>query len=216
MTIDNPFNLSIDVTPETPLSEIPDSYSKETKARLRAITQDQKDLKAGLEELSINPNIEQHLLTEIHRTVTYHDDHVVNVAFHAALSACNKPLNLALKAESGSGKSYSTTQTVLFMPQEDVLYIASQSPKVISHENGVRKTADGRNFDEIPEPQKPDRADFDNNSDYQAACQGYREQVKEYRKLQDETYYEVNPRNRIIVFLEGVSAETFIKREKAS
>src|SRR5208283_1381043 len=207
--IDKPFNLDFDVTSETPLTEIPESYEKGMKARFQAQAQDDKNLSAGLEELSINPDIEQYLLNEIHRTVTYHDDHVVNVALHAGLSAYCKPLNLALKAESGSGKSYSTTQTLLFMPQEDVLYIASQSPKVISHESGVRKAADGRNFDEIPEPIKPERDDFDDYSDYQASCRGFKEQVKAYRQLQDESYFEVDLRNKIIVFLEGVSTETF-------
>ena len=154
MIVEKPFNLDIDVTPQTPLNEIPESYLKPAGARIHAAAQDDKNLKIALEELSINPDIENYLLNEIHRTVTYHDDHVVNVAFHSALSAYSKPLNLALKAESGSGKTYSTTQTVLFMPQEDVLYIASQSPKVISHEKGIRKAADGRNFDDIPEPQK--------------------------------------------------------------
>ena len=209
MIVEKPFNLDIDVTPQTPLNEIPESYLKPAGARIHAAAQDDKNLKIALEELSINPDIENYLLNEIHRTVTYHDDHVVNVAFHSALSAYSKPLNLALKAESGSGKTYSTTQTVLFMPQEDVLYIASQSPKVISHEKGVRKAADGRNFDDIPEPQKPCREDCNTNSEYQSEYESYREHLKAYRQLQDESYFEVDLRSKIILFLEGVTGETF-------
>ncbi len=136
------------------------------------------------------------------------DDHVVNVAFHAALSAYFKPLNLALKAESGSGKSYSTTQTLMLMPPEDILWIASQSPKVISHEHGTKKTNDGRNFDEIPEPQKPQRSDYPEGG-YNEAWEVYKAEVKEYRELEANAYYEVDLRGKIIVFLEGFSQETF-------
>lgn len=206
--IGDPFKTAIDVTTETPFDELPKSYCAATRERLRAEIQDDKALRTGIEPLSQDTYSEQFLLNEIHRTVSHYDDHVVNVAFHAALSAYSKPLNLALKAESGSGKSYSTTQTVLFMPQEDVMYIASQSPKVISHENGKRKTADGRDFDSVPEPQKPERSDYPDDSEYKALLDMYREEVKAYRKLQDESYYEVDLRNKIIVFLEGVNTET--------
>jgi hypothetical protein len=209
MIIEKPFNLDIDVTPKTPLSEIPESHLGGLRARIQAIAQDDKNINLGLEELSKNPNAEQYLFGEIHRTVSFHDDHVVNVAFHAAISAYNKPLNLALKAESGSGKSYSTTQTVLMMPQEDVFYIASQSPKVISHEHGVRKTADGRNFDDVPEPQKPDPEDEPDRSVFCQIMQNYKEEVKAYQKLKDESYYEVDLSNKVIVFLESINNETF-------
>jgi len=208
-TINKPFCLDIDVTDKTLVDEIPESYYKKVKKEWKDQREDLQAIGKGLEELSINPDSEQMLLSEIHRTTSSHDDHVINVAFHAALSAYNKPLNLALKAESGSGKSYSTTQTVLMMPPEDVLYIASQSPKVISHENGVKKTADGRNFEEIPEPQKPAKSDYDNNSDYNSAWDRYKEEIKVYRKLQDECYYEVDLRNKVVVFLESINTDTF-------
>jgi hypothetical protein len=207
--IEKPFCLDIDVTDKTPVDDIPESYYKNVKNEWKAQTAEKQAIEKGLEELSINPASEQILLSEIHRTTSSHDDHVVKVAFHAALSAYNKPLNLALKAESGSGKSYSTTQTVLMMPPEDVLYIASQSPKVISHENGVKKTADGRDFEEIPEPQKPTRDDFEDKSDYRSAWDLYKEELKAYRKLQDECYYEVDLRNKVVVFLESINTETF-------
>jgi hypothetical protein len=182
------------------------------KAKLQAQAQEAKDFKAALHALSENPEIEQFLLGEIHRTVTHHDDHVVNVALHAGLSAYCKPLNLALRAESGSGKSYSTTQTLLFMPQEDVMYIASQSPKVISHENGVKKVVvDGEEvlFDSIPVPQKPERSDEPDLSVYQQLMKNYAEDVKRYKELERNCFYEVDLRNKVIIFLEGVSTETF-------
>jgi hypothetical protein len=99
-----------------------------------------------LEILSKNPELEQFLMDEIHKTVSYHDDHIVKVDFYTAISAYLEPLNFALKCESGSGKTYSTVQTILFIPPEDVQMIASQSPKVISHENGILLDKNGHQY----------------------------------------------------------------------
>lgn len=168
-----PFKTAYDVTPDTPLNDIPKEYYADVKAKYAKQAEDVRALNKGLEELCHNPNIEQFLLAEIHRTVSSKDDHVIKPVFYSGISAYASPLNLALKCESGGGKSYSTTQTIKYMPPENVWYIASQSPKVISHENGKHKTKDGRNVDEIPEPVKPARDNFDNNQDYRDAYQGY-------------------------------------------
>lgn len=217
-TIDKPFCLDIDVTDKTPVDEIPESYYKNVKKEWKDQREDLQAIAKGLQELSINPASEQILLSEIHRTTSSHDDHVVKVAFHAALSAYNKPLNLALKAESGSGKSYSTTQTVLMMPQEDVLYIASQSPKVISHENGVRKSKDGRLLTDELEPKKPLQKDYKDpilgwgdqeRKDFAEAEKLYKEQKAQWDIDLQDCYYEVDLRNKIVVFLESINTETF-------
>ena len=162
-----------------------------------------------MQELSTNPASEKFLLAEIHRTTSSHDDHVVNVAFHAALSAYNKPLNLALKAESGSGKSYSTTQTVLLMPKEDVLYIASQSPKVINHKNGVPKTLDGEILTDDKAPVEPSEEACADHTEFLAEKKRYKEAMKEWKKKLDNCIYEVDLRNKIVVFLESINTETF-------
>ena len=85
---------------------------------------------------------------------------LLRAVFHTALSAYYKPLNLGLKAQSGSGKTYSTVETVKFLPDEDVQFIGSQSPKVISHKNGIRKSKDGRILEEENEPKKPKKNDY--------------------------------------------------------
>jgi hypothetical protein len=205
--IDKPFETEIDVTGDTPFDQVPETYWQQGKSRSE--NQQQAKIKTELLKLSINKDIFQLLLAEIHHTVSHHDDHVVRVAFHAGLSAYAKPLNLALRAESGSGKTYSTTQTVLFLPQEDVFYIASQSPKVISHEHGVKKTDDGCNFDEIPEPQKPSRSDYPDYSQYDALLKKYYEEKKAYQQLGEDAYYEVDLRKKVIIFLESVNPDTF-------
>ena len=207
--IAEPFKTDIDVTPKTLVTDIPDSYVKGTLGRLFEAEAFAKALSTGVADLSRNQDAENFVLKEVHLTVSAYDDHVIKTVFHAAVSAYASPLNLALKSESGSGKSYATTETVKFLPEEDVLFIGSQSPKVISHENGVRKTPDGRIFEELPEPHKPERCDEPDGEVFKLLMEKWKNDVKEYRKLQDSCYYEVDLRNKIIVFLESVNPETF-------
>jgi hypothetical protein len=207
--IEKPFCLDIDVTDKTPVDDIPESYYKNAKNEWKAQNTEKQAIEKGLVDLSINQLSEQFLMNEIHRTTSSHDDHVVNVAFHAALSAYNKPLNLALKAESGSGKSYSTTQTVLLMPKEDVLYIASQSPKVISHENGVPKTLDGEILTDDKAPVEPSEEACADHMEFLAEKKRYKEAMKEWKKKLDNCIYEVDLRNKVVVFLESINTETF-------
>jgi len=207
--IEKPFCMDIDVTDKTPVGEIPENYYKNVKNEWKAQKEDIQAIAKGLQELSINPASEKFLLSEIHRTTSSHDDHVVNVAFHAALSAYNKPLNLALKAESGSGKSYSTTQTVLLMPKEDVLYIASQSPKVISHENGIPKTLDGEILTDDKAPVEPSEEACADHMEFLAEKKRYKEAMKEWKQKLDNCIYEVDLRNKVVVFLESINTETF-------
>lgn len=207
--IPEPFKTAIDVTPETPVNEIPESYYKTIKPKFIAEGAKIEALRIGLEELSNNQDIELFIISELNHVISNYDNHIIRAVFYAGLSMYGSPLNLALRCESGSGKSYGTTQTVAYLPPENVLYVGSQSPKVISHENGICKTPDGRNFDDIPEPQKPDKSDEPNASVYRQLMDNFKEDVKAYRKLKDECYYEVDLRNRLIVFLESVNPETF-------
>jgi len=207
--IEKPFSLDIDVCGDTPISELPDSYMAKSKERLFTQQSFLNAVAKGIDDLSVNSKVEDFILNEIHLSVSSLDDPVIKTVFHAGVSAFASPLNIALKAESGSGKSYSTTETIRFLPKENVMPIGSDSPKVISHLNGIRKTADGRNFDEIPEPEKPDKNDFDLVAEYKQAIARYREDLKAYQELKDNCYYEIDLRNKIIVYLESVNPETF-------
>jgi hypothetical protein len=161
-----------------------------------------------LRSLSVNPCIEDFFLKEVHRTVSEHDDHVIRAVFYAGVSAYASPINLALKCESGSGKTYSTTQTIKFLPPENVQMIGSQSPKVISHENGVLLDKNGV---PIPEesPQKPRRTENMTDDEYNCAVDDYYKKSAEYRERLKNSYYQVDLHNKILVFLEGVNVETF-------
>ena len=207
--IAEPLKTDIDVTPKTLVTDIPDSYVKGTLGRLFEAEAFAKALSTGVADLSRNQDLENFVLKEVHLTVSAHDDHVIKTVFHVAISAYASPLNVALRDVSGAGKTYGTTESVKIMPPEDVLFIGSQSPKVISHENGVRKTKDGRIFEEIPEPCKPDRSDEPEASVFNQLMENWKNDVKAYRKLQNECFYEVDLRGKIIVFLESVNPGTF-------
>jgi|GEM_PF-5615373 len=164
---------------------------------------------ADLIELSQNPDIEQYLMDEIHKTVSWHDDHIIKIVFYTALSAYLSPLNLALKCESGSGKTYSTVQTAQFFPPEDVQMIASQSPKVISHENGILTDNQGNPIPNEP-PQKPNKNQYPNDDEtYHTTLNKYYQETNEYNERLKNSHCRVYLKNKIYIFLESINAETF-------
>jgi hypothetical protein len=218
--IKDPFKTIIDFNEKSPLTG-PDAFPEEViKQSSRKALQKAKDqpeeaekLTQSIEELSKNPDIEELFMDEVHRTVSKQDDHVVKTTLYVVLSAFFKPLNLALKAESGSGKSYGIMETVKFFPKEIIEAIGTQSPKVISHQNGIRKTKDGEEIGEAPE--KPSKFAFNNGSqysqfsDYGDVLKYYKEQKKEYDEKIKNSFYEVDLRNKILLFLESFNLETF-------
>ena len=86
--------------------------------------------------------------------------------------------------------------------------IGSQSPKVISHENGVLLDKNGK---PIPDegPRKPRRDEYTDDENYKAAMNDYYDQQKEYRERLKDSYYQVELSGKIYVFLESINVETF-------
>ena len=214
----DPFKTVYDVTPQTPVDDIPQDYWKGYKQQLRDEWTEANRLKISVEALSVNPESEQLFLKMAHTTISRFDDHIIRAVFHTALSAYYKPLNLGLKAQSGSGKTYSTVETIKFLPDEDVQFIGSQSPKVISHKNGIRKSKDGRILEPESEPKKPKRSDYQNPiyGEGDADRKQYAEDLKLYEKEKakwdldcKDSYYEVDLRNKTLLFLESINPETF-------
>lgn len=197
-----------------PADQVPDEVLKQNVAKYKHRLQDEaeqlKQVEIGIVNLSQTPEIEDLLLTEAHHTVSSYDDHIIKVVFHTGLSAYLKPLNLGLKAESGSGKSYSTVETLKLLPSEDIEIIGSQSPKVISHQLGIKKTPEGELIGEAP--QKPSKESYekgDPEGEYKLACENYKILKQEYDVKNDKAIYEVDLRNKIYVFLENFNVETF-------
>ncbi|MGA2683175.1 MAG: hypothetical protein ABSF44_15415 [Candidatus Bathyarchaeia archaeon] len=207
--IKDPFNKDFDVTDDTPIADLPEGYQQRMKERTDVIKTELEKIQQGIEGLSVDPDIEEMLIDEAHLTISKFDDHIIKAAFHVGLSAYLDPLNLALKCESGSGKTYSTNETMAFLPQEDIQYIASQSPKVISHECGVRKSESGENIDELEEPEKPVKKNFADDVTFENALINWKKERKSYSDTLKHSYYEVDVRNKVIVFQESINLETF-------
>lgn len=216
--IKEPFKTIYDVKPDTPIDDVPKEYFSRYKQVLYDEKAQAEKLQQAIENFSVNPDIEELLMDQAHTTISKFDDHIIRVVFHVGLSTYLKPLNLGLKAESGSGKSYSTVETLNFLPEEDVEEIGSQSPKVISHQNGVRKAKDGRLLTDDEEPKRPLEKDYKDpelgwgDSERKAFAEAkkqYEERKVQWEKDLKECYYEVDLRNKILVFLESVNLETF-------
>jgi hypothetical protein len=208
--ITEPFKTrAIDVNGETPVSEIPDEYYRNYKQDMKNDYVELKALEQCLEELAVNPDIENFVMQQVNLTVSKQDNHVVNIAFHVALSTLIKPMHLALKCESGSGKTYGTVETIKFLPPELSQHVGSQSPKVISHENGIRKSQDGELIEESKAPQKPMKSDYSEPQEYSQAVNQYIADKEKWRDKLAHSYYEVDLRNKIILFLESINPETF-------
>jgi hypothetical protein len=207
--ITEPFKTIYDVTDQTPVDDIPKEYYTGFKQQQKDEKTLAEQLQNGVENFSKNPDIEKLLLEQVHQTVSKFDDHIIRVVFHVGLSAYFKPLNLGLKAESGSGKSYSTLETIKFLPDEDVQTIGSQSPKVISHENGIPKTLDGEILTDDKAPVMPNEEACADHKEFLEEKKRHKEAIKEWKKKLDNCIYEVDLRNKILLFLESINLETF-------
>ena len=114
------------------------------------------------------------------------------------------PLNLFLRGPSSIGKTYVTMQTLKLFPQSDVMLLGGLSPTALVHDYGeLVDPATGQPFD--PYLEKPKKRDFkDNPEEYENALTEWREKIK-------RSYYRVELKNKILVFLEAPHPETFMR-----
>jgi hypothetical protein len=169
-------------------------------------------LKNALEQLALDINIEKQFLTEIHRTIK-NDEAVISDNIHCALSAYFDPFNLAHKGKSSSGKTYVTTGSIEYFPDEDVVVIGSQSPKVISHDYGELMTID-ENGTEIPlnmddAPHKPTQREYDGKEEFSDAYDAYKIYKKQWDQKIKNIFHLIRLTGKIYVFLDTISQETF-------
>jgi hypothetical protein len=162
-----------------------------------------------LEPLALDPNLEQVFLNDLHRIVAAHDDHVTKANFHTALSMYYVPVNNAVKGESGVGKTYGTLEVISYFPEEDVIIVGSQSPKVISHEHGKFMTGNDEPLSWDNVPQKPSKRDFDTDAEYKEAWDGYRVESKIWEDKIRNSYHLIRLTGKTYVFLDTISYETF-------
>jgi len=90
------------------------------------------------------------------RTVK-HDAKIQNIIFKGCLSAySNNPLNVGLRGTSSIGKTYLTTESIKYFPEEDVWLLGCLSKKALIHSYGVLTDENGNeiNLANTPEEKK--------------------------------------------------------------
>ena len=154
----------------------------------------------------------ENMLELVHRVLSRtikRDDHVKLITFLTALSAySDSPINLFLKGESGSGKSYITREVLKLFPESDVSFLAMLSPKAFAHETGT-PMIDGKPAILLEKPAKPSKKEFRNPEDYEEAKSRYEQEMLEYIEKQKRMYWYTNLSRKIIAFLEIPDPETF-------
>lgn len=133
----------------------------------------------------------------------------LSVFFTGLSSYLKEPINLFLKGESGSGKTYNTTETLKYFPQENIWYLGGMSQKALVHSHGVLLNKNGEKIDLDNRPVKPNKKGFQGEDEYQEALARYKEDLKAYREELRESYTLVDMSKTILVFLEAPDFNTF-------
>ncbi len=212
---------SLDVTRETPTGKL---LCPECRAKGKEIMQNllntqclesfhvPLELKSSLEQLAYDPKIEERFNADIHRTVKF-DDAVIEDNKAAGLSAYVDPFSVSHKStESGSGKTYDTTAVFAYFPEEDIITVASQSPKVITHEQGELMTINENgeeeplNMDDAPHAPKP--KNYDGKEEYQDALDVYKIEKPKWDKKVKAAFDLIKFTGKIYILLETVPKET--------
>jgi len=133
----------------------------------------------------------------------------LGVFFTGLSSHLKEPINLFLKGESGSGKTYNTTETLRYFPQENIWYLGGMSQKALVHSHGVLLNKNGEELDLENRPVKPCKRDFEGEGEYEEALRKYKEDLKDYREELRESYNLIDMSHKILVFLEAPEFNTF-------
>jgi len=166
--------------------------------------------KAG-ELVAVEPQLFKRFLDHSSRFVV-HDVPTRTLVFFTALSAYTEnPINLFLRGESSIGKTHNVTQMLGYFPDEDVLMLGGLSPKAIVHRYGVLEDRDGNpiDFSEQPSKRKPKKAKKENEEEYTRRVEEWQQAHKRWNEKIQNARYIVDLHNKILVFLEPPSIETY-------
>jgi len=164
--------------------------------------------KAG-DLLAVDPELYQKFMKHSTRTVK-RDVVTKNMVFLTGLSAfTNEPINLFLRGESSTGKTYNVIEVLKYFPKEDVWLLGGLSPTALVHDKGKLVDENGEEIELEKKPVKPHKTDYQNERDYRKARQDYKEQKETWIKRLKNSYYIVDLSGKILVFLEAPHIETF-------
>jgi len=157
-------------------------------------------------------NLIDYVLMDLDKRVKRDKPTKLSVFFTGFSAYTREPINLFVKGESGSGKTYNAVETLRYFPQGskgDVWFLGGLSPKALIHQYGILLNKYGEPIDLEEKPVKPKKKDYESEGEYQEALKEYREELKVWREELKESYTLINLRNKILVFLEAPEFETF-------
>ena len=146
-----------------------------------------------------NPNILQDVIKEMDNVIKEDYPCKLSVFFTGISAYLKEPLNTFIRAASGLGKTWNTTKALDFMPETNVLMLGGLSPTALVHEYGTRYSLTGEKLDDL---EKPNKKEYENQTDYKAALHAWKEKLR-------ESYIQVDLQGKILVFLESPHPKTF-------
>jgi hypothetical protein len=176
---------------------------------LNQIIQAVQELSEARYALAVHPEILTMVLQQIDKVVKKDYTTKLSVLFTGLSAYMHEPLNLFIRGDSGLGKSYNATKILEFFPEEDVWMLGGMSPTALIHDRGIKMTADGKRFDDIPKPEKPLRSEYENAGNFKEAWKTYRETLDAYRAVERETFNLIELQGKVLVFLESPHLKTF-------
>jgi len=174
------------------------------------MTQEQdKDFSVNAVNVWRTENLIDYALADLDTRVKKDKPVKLSVLFTGLSSFLHDPINLFLKGESGSGKTYNVTETLKYFPEGSIWFLGGMSRKSLVHSHGVLLNKNGEELDLDYRPTKPNKKDFDSEESFNKAVQNYQEQVRDRREEMRDSYTLVDLSRKILVFLESPDFETF-------
>jgi hypothetical protein len=148
--------------------------------------------KAG-DLLAVDSKIYDKFMKDLSKTVK-RDETTKNITFLTGISTYTpEPINLFLRGESSIGKTYNVVQAMKYFPREDVWLLGGLSPTALIHQHGILVDENGEVI--LPGDKPGKEASVEEKEAWHA-------------RLKD-SYYLVDLKGKILVFLEAPSYETF-------
>jgi len=146
--------------------------------------------------IAMDPKILDKFMKHLSKTVKK-DKPTKTLVLLTGLSTYTKdPINLFLRGESSTGKTYNTVQTLRYFPQEDVWKLGGLSAKALVHGFGVLVDEEGK---EIPFMERPGKK----------ATEEEKGKWKVHRIRLRNSRYVIDLQGKILVFLEAPHFETY-------
>jgi hypothetical protein len=144
--------------------------------------------------LAVDPQLFPKFMKHLSKTVK-RDDTTKKLAFLTGLSAYTpEPINLFLRGESSTGKTYNVVESLKYFPKEDIWLLGGLSKTALVHSYGVLVDKNG---DLILPSHKPDK-------------EASEEEKEAWRNRLRDSYYLVDLTGKILVFLDAPNLDTFM------